>query len=453
MVAIVTHCPAAPWKLTQRLQEVESVEQDPEVEPEEEEMGHAHRPQICEGEMGGIHLPQTCGKETGDIHLHQPCEQEMADVHIPQKQHLYSTCSFADSPAEELHGRCSLQQLIEYYDRPGPAVPVDSTLGGFSRVRHTEMPGASVPVDSEIIGLPLLPAPVLPPPPLSPELPPSQRTTLDAEVAPDVSLAVNQAQAWDTATATAVGFEQQLLLELDPKADVADKSVADARGQDALSQQLSVSVLPALSREAFSWQATQRRHSIAAPTTSKTMGGADSAAKEFPRLPLALRSSPSYCPRQQQPSQPGLQPQPQQHAQLPNKQHQGSGQEQGFSVGPGNLQRSQSIFDLPEPGLALFAQNSVPTPMRHALQPPRGLDLEKISAGLLPPRGLLNPYMGPATPQAGCWPGVDYSSMRHVNSMATPGCSVQGSMTPPPYFGLFSMAQRSSVEYRRMAVQ
>jgi len=336
--------------------------------------------------------------------------------------------------------------LIEYYDRPGPAVPVDSTRGGLSLARHTEMPGTVAPVDSEILGQPPLLPPVLPPPPPAP---------CDAEAAPNVvCFAVHQAQAWDAAIATAVVSEPQLLLELDPKADIADKSVADASGQEASSQQLSAPVLPALPREAPSWQATQRRHSIAAPTASKTMGGADSAADEFPRLPPAFHSSPSYCPRLQQPSQPELQLQPQQHPQLPNKQHQGLGQEQGFSVGPGNLQRSQSIFDFPEPGLALFAQNgSVPTPMRRALQPPRGLDLEKISAGLLPPRGLLNSFMGPATPQAGCWPEMDYSSMRHLNSMATPRCALQGSTTPPPYFGSFSMAQRTSIEYRRMAVK
>merc|ERR1712156_197007 len=93
----------------------------------------------------------------------------------------------------------------------------------------------------------------------------------------------------------------------------------------------------------------------------------------------------------------------------------------GLSVGPGDLQRSQSIFDLPDPGLSLFAHNgSIPTPVRHVLQPPRGLNLEKIGAGLLPPGGLLNPFMGSATtPQAAYRPGVDYSSMRHVTSMAT----------------------------------
>jgi len=456
MAAIVAHSPTAPWKLTQRLQEVESVEEDPEAEPEEEEMGHVYLPQICDEDMGNIHLPQTCETEMGDIHVPQSCEEEMGDVHMPQtcnlqpsaadkfprlppalhsspsycplqqqpsqpdlqprpqhhpplpdKQHhglgqeqMKQDFSFVSSSAEELQGRRSLQQPIEYYDRAGPAVPVDSTLGGFS------LPVTSAPDDSEMPGLPPLPAPVLPPPPPPPESPPSQRTTLDVEAAPDVvSFAVNQAKVGDIATATSVGSKQQLLLELDPKADVADNSVADDRGQEASSQQFFAPVLPAPAREAPSWQATQRRHSIAAPTASRTMGGADF-------------------------------------------------NHHGFSVGPGNLQRSQSIFDLPEPGLALFGQNgSLPTPVGRVLQPPRGLDLENISAGLLPPRGLLNPFMGHATPQARGWPGMDYSSMRHVTPMATPGCALQGSMTPPAYIGSVSMAQRSSVEYRRMAVQ
>jgi hypothetical protein len=233
-----------------------------------------------------------------------------------------------------------------------------------------------------------------------------ERISDDAEAAPDaVSFAINQQRAWDTATDTSVGSEQQLLLELDCKADGVGKTLADARVQKASPQQPFQPMLPAPPREAPWWQATQRRHSIAAPTAPMTIDGAAFS-------------------------------------------------HHGLKGGLGNLQRSQSIFDLPEPGLALFAQNgSVPTPVRGVLQPPRGLDLEKISAGLLPPRDLLNPFMGPATSQAACWPRVDNSSMRHVTSMATPRCALQGSTTPPPYFSSFSIAQHGAVDYRVMAMQ
>jgi len=421
-------------------------------------MGDIHPPQTSEEDMGGVHTPQTCGNlrpsAAGEFPIlppalrsspsycsrqQQPSQPELQPrpqqhPQLPEqgqeqaKEHLYSTCSFASAAGEELHGRRSLQQLIQYYDRPEPAVPVDSTLGGFSVARHTEMQGPLTPVDSEILGLPPLPAPPLPPPP-PPESPPLQGTTLDAETAPDFSFAVNQAQAWDTATATVLGSEQQSLLELDPKADVADKSAADALGQEASSQQFFEPVLPAPPREAPWWQETQRRHSIAAPAVSKKMGGADFSHHGLSIGPGNVQRSQSIFD-------------------LPEPGHHGLG------IGPGNVQRSQSIFDLPELGLAPFAQNgSVPNTVRRVLQPPRGLDLEKISAGLLPPRGLLNPFTGLATPQAACWPGADYSSMRHATSMATPRCALQGSMTPPPYSGSFSMAQRSSVEYRRMAMK
>jgi hypothetical protein len=325
-----------------------------------------------------------------------------------------------------LHGQRSLQQLIAYFDRPGPAVPVDSTLGVFSVARHTEMPGPSMPIDSQILGLPPMPAQFLPSPPLPPESPPSQRISDDAEAAPDVSFAVNQRQAWDTATAAAVGSEQQPSLELERKAHGTDKSVADARGQEAPSQQLFEPVFPAPPRAAPWWEATQRRHSIAAPTASKTMGGAAATQRRHSvAAPTASKTMGDAA-----------------------------FSHDGLSGGLGNLQRSQSIFDLPEPGLALFAQNgSVPTPVRQVLQPPRGLDLEKISAGLLPPRGLLNPFMGSATPQAACWLGVDHSSMRHVSSMAMPSCASQGSATPTPYFGSFSMAQHGVIDYRLTAMQ
>jgi len=233
----------------------------------------------------------------------------------------------------------------------GPNVPVDSTLGRVAVVRFNDMPGPSTPTDSEIFGLPPLPPPLLPPP----ELSASKRTSDDAEVAPDaISSAVNQPRAWDIAAATAVK---------DRKAYEAGKSVANARGQKAVSPQLFEPMLPAPPREAAWWQATQRRHSIAAPTASKTMGGAAIS-------------------------------------------------HHGLYGGLGNLQRSQSIFDLPEPGLPLFAQNgSLTSPVSCVLPPPRGLELEKIRANLL---------------------------------LAMQRCALQDSTTPPSHFGPFNMAQHGT---------
>jgi len=288
---------------------------------------------------------------------------------------------------------------------------------------------------------------------------------------------------------------QQLLLELNPKADVADKNIADARGQEALPQQFFEPVLTAPPREAPWWQATQRRHSIAAPATSKTAGSADFSHLQRsqsisdlpePGLSLFAQNGSIAAPATSKTtgsadfSHHGLSvglgnlqrsqsifdlPEPglslfAQNSNIaapatPKTTGCADFSHHGLSVGLGDLQRSQSIFDLPDPGFCLFAQNgSIPTPVRHVLQPPRGLNLEKISAGFLPPGGLLNPFMGPATnPQAACRLGVDYSSMRHSTSMATQRCALQGVTTPPPYFGSFSMAQRSSIEYRRMAMQ
>jgi len=396
MAAMVAQCPAAPWKLTQRLQEVDNVEQDPEVEPEGEE-------------MGDIHIPEALGNSqplAADDFQILPPELRSSPSYCPgqhqQQQQQHSACASASASGEALHGRRSLQQLIQYFDRPGPAVPVDSTLGGFSVVRHSDTLEPSTPVHSEILDPAPLPAPLLPPPP-----PPLQRVADGLEVSPgSVSFAVDQPQVWDiVALATDVGTEQQLLMELDRKAERAGRSFTDSSSREVSSQQRVEPVLPAPPREAPWWQATQRRHSIAAPTASKTVGGS---------------AFSHHC----------------------------------LGGGLGNLQRSQSIFDLPEPGLALFAPNgSVTPPVRAVLQPPRGLDLEKISAGLHPPHGLLNPFMGPPPSQAARWPSVDYSSTTPRTSLANPGCALQGSMMSPSYFGSFSMAQHGTVDYRRMAMQ